>query len=69
VPEFNGYLSANAVQNAAGSLTQAQGAELLGARMFGRWKSGAPIDLTPTVDDPSEWDIPVQNHTGLLIIG
>ncbi|KAJ7844806.1 dye-decolorizing peroxidase precursor [Mycena leptocephala] len=33
-------------------LTPAQGSELLGARMVGRWKSGAPIFLSPTADDP-----------------
>lgn len=33
VPEFNTYLTAHAVQNAAGTLTTAQGAELLGARV------------------------------------
>jgi deferrochelatase/peroxidase EfeB len=53
VPEFDHYLQDNAVQNAAGTLTVAQGAELLGARMIGRWKSGAPVDLRPTADDPS----------------
>jgi deferrochelatase/peroxidase EfeB len=57
VPEFNQYLTANAVQNAAGTLTVQQGAELLGARLLGRWRSGAPIDLSPTQDDPSQWTI------------
>jgi hypothetical protein len=54
VPEFDEYLNAHAVQNAAGTLTQAQGAALLGARLMGRWKSGAPVDLRPTADDPSK---------------
>lgn len=29
------------------------GAELLGARLTGRWKSGAPIAITPLRDDPA----------------
>lgn len=87
VPEFNAYLSANAVQNAAGvlffsssavqirstvthnnmnlfpgTLTQQQGADLLGARMIGRWKSGAPVDLSPTVDDPTLGADPERNN-------
>jgi len=33
-------------------LTKAEGSELLGARMVGRWKSGAPIDISPFKDDP-----------------
>lgn len=52
VPEFNKFLTDNHLQNAAGTLTVQQGADLLGARMVGRWKSGAPIDLSPTADDP-----------------
>jgi Dyp-type peroxidase family len=27
--------------------------DLLGARMFGRWKSGAPLELAPAYDNPS----------------
>ncbi|EJD48744.1 DyP-type peroxidase [Auricularia subglabra TFB-10046 SS5] len=50
VPEFNQYLLANAP---AGSGSLQSRADLLGARMVGRWKSGAPIDLTPTADDPA----------------
>ena len=53
VPEFNAWTLANALQNTDGSLTPQQGADLLGARMIGRWKSGAPIDLAPFTDDPS----------------
>ena len=29
-----------------GNLTRQEGAELLGARMVGCWKSGAPVDLS-----------------------
>ncbi|KIJ48051.1 hypothetical protein M422DRAFT_163272, partial [Sphaerobolus stellatus SS14] len=50
VPEFNQYLVENAI--VAPGLTREQGSELLGARMVGRWKSGAPIDLAPKFDDP-----------------
>jgi len=54
VPEFNDFLTQNALsKNGAGTaLTPEEGSALLGARMVGRWKSGAPIDLTPLHDDP-----------------
>ncbi|EIN06909.1 peroxidase TAP [Punctularia strigosozonata HHB-11173 SS5] len=52
VPEYNKFLLDNAVQSPAGNLTQQQGADLLGARLIGRWPSGAPVDLTPMADDP-----------------
>jgi deferrochelatase/peroxidase EfeB len=54
VPEFKKYLSDNAVQNAARTLSREEGADLLGARMVGRWRSGAPIDLSPEKDDLGE---------------
>ncbi|KAJ7633970.1 hypothetical protein B0H17DRAFT_961615 [Mycena rosella] len=50
VPEFNKFLTDHPL--GAGKLTPEQGSELLGARMVGRWKSGAPIFLAPTADDP-----------------
>ncbi|KAF7345957.1 Dye-decolorizing peroxidase [Mycena venus] len=50
VPEFNQFLTDNLLE--VGELTPEQGSELLGARMVGRWKSGAPIFLSPTADDP-----------------
>ncbi|KAI0090248.1 peroxidase [Irpex rosettiformis] len=53
VPEFHKWTLDNALQNQAGNLTVQEGALLLGSRMFGRWNSGAPIDLTPDVDDPA----------------
>lgn len=63
VPEFNAYMLANAIQaTSEGNLTQEQGAELLGARMFGRWKSGAPLDLAPTEDDPALGADPQRNN-------
>ncbi|THH33434.1 heme-thiolate peroxidase [Antrodiella citrinella] len=48
VPEFNDFLLHNAIPG----LTPEEGAEFLGARLFGRWKSGAPLDLAPLKDDP-----------------
>ncbi|KAJ7607043.1 fungal peroxidase [Roridomyces roridus] len=51
VPEFNKYLTDNPIREPA--LTPEQGSELLGARMVGRWKSGAPVFLSPLVDNPA----------------
>lgn len=34
------------------TLTDEQGAELFGARLFGRFKSGAPLAITPVFDNP-----------------
>ncbi|KAI0701290.1 hypothetical protein BC835DRAFT_236693 [Cytidiella melzeri] len=62
VPEFNKYTLDNAIQNSAGTLTVQEGAEFLGARMVGRWKSGAPIDITPEVDNPTLGADPQQNN-------
>ncbi|EJD36462.1 DyP-type peroxidase [Auricularia subglabra TFB-10046 SS5] len=59
VPEFNQYLVDHAPAG-AGSLESR--AELLGARMVGRWKSGAPIDLAPTADDPALGADPQRNN-------
>ncbi|KAI1346831.1 hypothetical protein F5Y01DRAFT_319408 [Xylaria sp. FL0043] len=54
VPEFDAFLEAKALKvpfpPAPGDPT---GAELLGARLVGRWKSGAPVDLTPLRDNPA----------------
>lgn len=44
-PEFNKFVVDQAAENNMPP-------DLLGARIVGRWKSGAPIDLTPTQDDP-----------------
>ncbi|KAJ7512499.1 fungal peroxidase [Mycena galericulata] len=51
VPEFNKFLTDNPIHVPA--LTPKQGSDLLGARMVGRWKSGAPVFLSPFVDDPA----------------
>jgi deferrochelatase/peroxidase EfeB len=54
VPGFNEFLIQNALPKDGNgkSLTPAEESDLLGARMVGRWKSGAPIDLSPFQDDP-----------------
>ncbi|KJA16590.1 hypothetical protein HYPSUDRAFT_147511 [Hypholoma sublateritium FD-334 SS-4] len=53
-PEFNTFLKKHPISEDGNGkvLTPEEGSELLGARMFGRWKSGAPIDITPFKDDP-----------------
>ncbi|KAI1172119.1 hypothetical protein F4777DRAFT_562962 [Nemania sp. FL0916] len=53
VPEFDAFLDANALDIGPTEPGDTTGAELLGARLVGRWKSGAPIDLTPLRDDPA----------------
>ncbi|KAJ8474877.1 dyp-type peroxidase [Pleurotus djamor] len=50
VPEFDKFLADNPI--VLPGLTREEGSELLGARLVGRWKSGAPIDITPLKDDP-----------------
>jgi Dyp-type peroxidase family len=52
VPEFNDFLALNPVPDKG--LSPAQGSELLGARLVGRWKSGAPIGLDPIQDVPAD---------------
>ncbi|KAJ7166455.1 dye-decolorizing peroxidase precursor [Mycena crocata] len=60
VPEFNKFLTDNPLD--VPDLTPEQGSELLGARMVGRWKSGAPIFLAPTADDPVLASDPSRNN-------
>jgi len=61
VPEFNKFLLDNAP--AYPGYTPQQNADLLGARIIGRWKSGAPVDKTPTVDNvPLANDITQNNN-------
>ncbi|KAL0952967.1 hypothetical protein HGRIS_007178 [Hohenbuehelia grisea] len=48
VPEFDDYL----LENAHPGMPKELGSKLLGAKLVGRWKSGAPIDLSPTEDNP-----------------
>lgn len=49
VPEFNQFLTSNSPNVNDPTVNTA---ELLGARLTGRWKSGAPLQLTPLKDDP-----------------
>jgi len=60
VPEFNNFLKENPVP--VPGLTPEEGSELLGARLVGRWKSGAPIDLSPFDDDPELAADPERNN-------
>ncbi|KAH9933659.1 Dyp-type peroxidase [Epithele typhae] len=60
VPEFNTFLEQNPITSTG--LTPAAGSELLGARLVGRWKSGAPIDVFPTADDPAAGVDPARNN-------
>ncbi|KAG8825506.1 hypothetical protein FRC19_011298 [Serendipita sp. 401] len=61
VPEFDKYLLNNAPAQPSSYSLQDR-ADLLGARIMGRWKSGAPTDLTPLVDDPVLGGDPNQNN-------
>lgn len=54
-PEFNKFVADHAAEHQIP-------ADLLGARIIGRWKSGAPIDLTPTQDDPVLAADPLRNN-------
>ena len=40
--------------------------ELLAAKMMGRWRSGAPLALSPTADDPATGHDPTRNNNFLF---
>ncbi|KAL1597921.1 hypothetical protein SLS60_008409 [Paraconiothyrium brasiliense] len=54
VPEFDRFLedTADKITDFDDFSDAPSPADILGARMVGRWKSGAPIRITPLVDDP-----------------
>ncbi|KAK0435361.1 peroxidase TAP [Armillaria borealis] len=60
VPEFDDFLKKHPI--IAPGLSPEDGSELRGARMVGRWKSGAPIDITPLKDDPELAADPQRNN-------
>ena len=63
VPEFNKFLSDNPIViKDQPDWTHEQGSELAGARLFGRWKSGAPLDVTPIKDDKALAADPQRNN-------
>lgn len=55
VPEFNQFVNTQA-------LTLGVDPVILGARLVGRWKSGAPLDLTPIQDDLETGGNPDENN-------
>ncbi|CUA74864.1 Peroxidase 2 [Rhizoctonia solani] len=60
VPEFHKFLTDNPI--VIPGLSRKYGSELLGARLVGRWKSGAPIQLAPIRDDPELGKDPKRNN-------
>ncbi|KAK0516663.1 hypothetical protein JMJ35_001266 [Cladonia borealis] len=64
VPEFNSFLEHNPIPEVP---DRELGSELLGARLVGRWKSGAPIDITPTQDDPDLGGTQIETTTSALL--
>ncbi|PFH47223.1 hypothetical protein AMATHDRAFT_68188 [Amanita thiersii Skay4041] len=60
VPEFNKFLDNHALK--VPGMSKEAGSELLGARLVGRWKSGAPIDLRPFIDDAKLATDPGRNN-------
>ncbi|EJC98213.1 Dyp-type peroxidase [Fomitiporia mediterranea MF3/22] len=60
VPEFNTFVENNPVADS--QVAAENQVELAGARMFGRWKSGAPTALSPFADDPALADDPQKNN-------
>ncbi len=58
VAAFRQYLRANA--------SDAGDEELVAAKMMGRWRSGAPLALAPTADDPNLGSDPRRNNAFLF---
>jgi Dyp-type peroxidase family len=55
VPEFTTFINDSATASGVAP-------ELLGARMVGRWKSGAPVSTNPTADNAPVGDDSAQNN-------
>ena len=55
VLEFHKFVADKAQENGVSS-------DLLGARIVGRWKSGAPVDLSPLQDDTTLAADPNRNN-------
>ncbi len=55
VPEFRRFVADHAAQ-------LGMEPDLLGARMFGRWKSGAPLELAPLYDNAALGSDPMRNN-------
>ncbi|KLO19635.1 hypothetical protein SCHPADRAFT_52072 [Schizopora paradoxa] len=68
VPEFDAYLAKNGPRwrefapPGCPVLTDKEGADLWGARLIGRWKSGAPLQLAPYKDDIKMAEDPDRNN-------
>ena len=64
VPEFSKFIldQANNIQLNDPAGTSQMDPVLLGARLVGRWKSGAPLALTPSQDDTTLGADPNQNN-------
>ncbi|KAG8980932.1 hypothetical protein FRB90_007400 [Tulasnella sp. 427] len=60
VPEFNHFCNEHAIVKEGDKPGEA--AERRGSRMFGRWKSGCPVDLHPQHDVPEVGRDPEQNN-------
>ncbi|KDR71618.1 hypothetical protein GALMADRAFT_159433 [Galerina marginata CBS 339.88] len=60
VPEFDDFVFRNRLKGPG--MSDKEGADLLGARLIGRWKSGAPVDLSPFQDDPELGADPQRNN-------
>ncbi|TFY80200.1 dyp-type peroxidase [Hericium alpestre] len=52
-PKWRQWLTPEQVNDINPPLTDQEGAELFGARLVGRWKSGAPLANAPYRDDPT----------------